>query len=62
MMVARRVGQRLSNGQKNFLFFSLIESKNENVWPGIDEKDAVRITPLFERFIRFSDITSARLN
>jgi len=33
--------------------FGLIEKRVESDWPRIDEKDAVRITPLWKKFISF---------
>ena len=42
--------------------FGLIELKNPGELPGIDEKDHIRLAPLWSRFITFFDIPSAMNN
>jgi hypothetical protein len=34
--------------------FSLIETKKAGKWPGVTEKDAIRVTALWKKFIRFA--------
>jgi hypothetical protein len=36
------------------LDFGLIETKKHDEWPGVTEKDAIRVTGLWEKFIRFA--------
>lgn len=36
------------------LDLALIETKKEGEWPGVTEKDAIRVTALWEKFIRFA--------
>jgi hypothetical protein len=36
------------------LDFGLIETKKQGEWPGVTEKDRVRVTALWEKFIRFA--------
>lgn len=36
------------------LDFGLIETKKHGEWPGVTEKDAIRVTALWEKFIRFA--------
>ena len=35
------------------LDFGLIETKKHDEWPGVTEKDAIRVTALWKKFIRF---------
>ena len=35
--------------------FGLIERRGKSDWPGIEEKHEIRLSPLWRRFIRFSD-------
>jgi hypothetical protein len=34
--------------------FGLIESRSKSDWPGVTEKDSIRLTPLWKKFISFS--------
>ena len=34
--------------------FGLIELKKEGEWPGVTEKDEIRVTALWKQFIRFA--------
>jgi len=36
------------------LDFGLIETKKHDEWPGVTEKDAIRVTALWKKFIRFT--------
>ncbi len=36
------------------LDFGLIETKKESEWPGVTEKDDIRVTALWKKFIRFA--------
>ena len=36
------------------LDFGLIETRKHGEWPGVSEKDAIRVTALWEKFIRFA--------
>jgi hypothetical protein len=36
------------------LDFGLIETRKHGEWPGVTDKDAIRVTPLWEKFIHFT--------